>query len=52
MELKGKYCKDCKVFIDDVEDEKVIQPLKPVLRVATEKDDEQEKNNKIKSDNA
>lgn len=21
MELKGKYCKDCKVFIDDVEDE-------------------------------
>ena len=32
----------------EVEEEQVIQPLKPVLRVATEKDDEQEKNNKIK----
>ena len=32
----------------EVEEEQVIQPLKPVLRVATPKDDEQEKNNKIK----
>ena len=32
----------------EVEEDQVIQPLKPVLRVATEKDDEQEKNNKIK----
>ncbi len=28
-----------------VEEDKVVQPLKPVLRVATERDDEQEKNN-------
>ena len=32
----------------EVEEDQVIQPLKPVLRVATPKDDEQEKNNKIK----
>ena len=32
----------------EIEEEQVIQPLKPVLRVATAKDDEQEKNNKIK----
>ena len=32
----------------EVEEDQVIQPLKAVLRVATEKDDEQEKNNKIK----
>ena len=32
----------------EVEEDQVIQPLKSVLRVATEKDDEQEKNNKIK----
>ena len=32
----------------EVDEAQVIQPLKPVLRVATEKDDEQEKNNKIK----
>ena len=32
----------------EVEEDKVIQPLKPVLRVATEKDDEQEKSNKVK----
>ena len=32
----------------EVEEDQVIQPLKPVLRVATEKDDEQEKNNKAK----
>ena len=32
----------------EVEEDQVIQPLKPVLRVATPKDDEQEKNNKEK----
>ncbi len=32
----------------EVEEDQVIQPLKPVLRVATGKDDEQEKSNKIK----
>lgn len=32
----------------EVEEDQVIQPLKPVLRVADSKDDEQEKNNKIK----
>ena len=32
----------------EIEEDQVIQPLKAVLRVATEKDDEQEKNNKIK----
>ena len=32
----------------EVEEEQVIQPLKPVLRVATAKDDEQEQNNKVK----
>ena len=32
----------------EVEEDQVIQPLKAVLRVATEKDDEQEKSNKIK----
>lgn len=36
----------------EVEDEKVIQPLKPVLRVATQKDQEQEANNKIKEKEA
>lgn len=36
----------------DVEDEQVIQPLKAVLRVATEKDDEQEAANKIKEKEA
>ena len=30
----------------EVEDDKVVQPLKPVLRVATERDDEQEAGNK------
>ena len=34
--------------IREVEDDKVVAPLKPVLRVATEKDDEQEKKNKEK----
>ena len=32
----------------EVEDDKVIQPLKPVLRIATQKDVEQEAANKIK----
>lgn len=32
----------------EIEEEKVIQPLKPVLRVATERDDEQEADNKEK----
>lgn len=36
----------------EVEDDKVIQPLKPVLRVATAKDTEQEKQNKIKEKEA
>lgn len=38
--------------IREVEDSKVFQPLKAVLRVATEKDDEQEKNNKQKEKEA
>ena len=38
--------------IREVEDESVIQPLKPVLRVATPKDDEQEKTNKAKEKDA
>ncbi|MDD3369310.1 MAG: stage 0 sporulation family protein [Lachnospiraceae bacterium] len=36
----------------EVTDDKVIQPLKPVLRIATEKDDEQENSNKIKEKEA
>ena len=32
----------------EVEEDQVVQPLKQVLRVATPKDDEQEKNNKVK----
>ncbi len=36
----------------DVEDDKVIQPLKPVLRIATERDDEQEMNNRVKEKEA
>lgn len=36
----------------EVEDDKVIQPLKPVLRIATEKDMEQEAANKIKEKDA
>ena len=35
-----------------VEDDKVVQPLKPVLRIVTERDDEQEIANKIKERNA
>ncbi|MBS7238963.1 MAG: hypothetical protein KIG94_02115 [Acetatifactor sp.] len=34
--------------VTEVDDSKVIQPLKPVLRIATERDTEQEANNKIK----
>ena len=36
----------------EVEDDKVIQPLKPVLRIATERDNEQEANNKQKEKDA
>ena len=38
--------------IKEVEEEKVMQPLKPVLRVATEKDNEQEAANKAKEKDA
>ncbi len=38
--------------IREVEDDKVVAPLKPVLRVATAKDDEQEKKNKEKEKDA
>lgn len=34
--------------IREIEDDKVIQPLKPILRIATERDDEQEAANKGK----
>lgn len=37
---------------NEVEDEKVIQPLKPVLRIANEKDVEQEAANKVKEKEA
>lgn len=36
----------------EVEDEKVIQPLKPVLRIATQKDDEQQAANRQKEKDA
>ena len=36
----------------EVEDDKVIQPLKPVLRIATERDIEQEAENKLKEKEA
>ena len=36
----------------EVEDDKVIQPLKPVLRVATERDKKQEEENKVKEKKA
>ncbi len=38
--------------IREVEDDKVIQPLKPVLRIATERDREQEAENKVKEKEA
>lgn len=36
------------IGVTEVDDAKVIQPLKPVLRIATERDIEQEANNKVK----
>ncbi len=36
----------------EVEDKKVVQPLKPVLRISTAKDDEQEKENRQKEKEA
>lgn len=36
----------------EIEDDKVIQPLKPVLRIATQKDKEQEITNKVKEKDA
>lgn len=38
--------------IKEVEDDKVVQPLKPVLRIASERDKEQEAANKIKEKEA
>ncbi len=38
--------------IKEVPDDKVIQPLKPVLRIATTRDDEQEAANKVKEKDA
>ena len=38
--------------IREVTDDKVIQPLKPVLRIATQRDDEQEAANKLKEKEA
>jgi cell fate regulator YaaT (PSP1 superfamily) len=38
--------------VKEVEDDKVVAPLKSVLRIATEKDDEQEKKNKEKEKDA
>ncbi|MCL2051820.1 MAG: stage 0 sporulation family protein [Lachnospiraceae bacterium] len=38
--------------IREMDNAKVPQPLKPVLRIATEKDDEQEKNNRLKEKEA
>lgn len=38
--------------IKEVPDNKVVQPLKPVLRVATTRDDEQEESNKVKEKEA
>ena len=38
--------------IKEVEDEKVVQPLKPVLRIASERDKEQEAANKVKEKEA
>ncbi len=36
----------------DVDESRVVQPLKPVLRIATQRDDEQEAGNKIKEKEA
>lgn len=38
--------------IREIEDDKVIQPLKPVLRISTPRDDEQEAANKVKEKEA
>ena len=38
--------------VTEIEDEKVIQPLKPVIRIANERDIEQEANNKLKEKDA
>ncbi len=38
--------------IREIEDEKVVQPLKPVIRIATERDREQEAANKLKEKDA
>lgn len=38
--------------VKEVEDDKVVQPLKPVLRIATSRDDEQEAANKLKEKDA
>ena len=38
--------------VREVEDDKVVQPLKPVLRVASPRDEEQEQNNKRKEKEA
>jgi len=38
--------------VTEVEEEKVIQPLKPVIRIANQRDIEQEANNKIKEKEA
>lgn len=38
--------------VREVEDDKVVQPLKPVLRIATQRDDEQEAANKMKEKDA
>jgi len=38
--------------VTEVEDDKIVQPLKPVIRLATERDIEQEANNKIKEKEA
>jgi cell fate regulator YaaT (PSP1 superfamily) len=38
--------------VKEVEDEKVIQPLKPVIRIANERDDEQAEKNKLKEKDA
>lgn len=40
------------VGVSEVEDEKVVQPLKPVIRIATEKDDEKEALNRKKEQEA
>ena len=38
--------------VKEVEEDKVVQPLKPVIRIATERDDEQEAANKVKEKDA